>query len=296
MARSIDSAVSERLPESAKWKKCYVAGIDFKSEKYNRLHGAIKYANLDDLNTILKEDICLRLKDEDGRSPALMAIYNRTPDILHAIIAKDPELLSITDKKGNTLLHEAVHLAYHNAKSVGYQYIDIIRTLLELGADKNAKNHKGVSPYSYLSEHKANWIIDSLVIFDDHLTSASSRATITGEATAAGGGGIGGGSIGGGSVAAPSDLTSSGSALEAISELSTAVTGDSFFSAIPASKLRPPHGSITRGRVDTSSVTASKPAKDIGPSGKPENHSHRSLSGHLEYRVLKPRNPNIPGR
>ena len=114
------------------------------------------------LQKLREDDVALiRNLIEAGAKINLASSFGETPLMRAARMSPDPkaiELLqsygadpSLTDKDGNTALHEAA------GKFSNHGSVKVFQSLVEMGSDIRAKNLKGKTPYNLLWERKDEW-------------------------------------------------------------------------------------------------------------------------------------------
>jgi ankyrin repeat protein len=83
-------------------------------------------------------------------------IYNYDHGRVRELLDIDPSLVHYRDYRGNTLLH---HIAYDHGQA------EMVRLLIQNGADVNAQNNYGQTP---LHDASQNGVIQSMQILIDH--------------------------------------------------------------------------------------------------------------------------------
>ena len=101
--------------------------------------GAKGQGRIEEVERLIEEGANAACETADGVSALIIAIQNDHSDCLPVLHSSGADLNVKSPTKGNTALHEAVLLGPKGIKSVDM--------LLNLGADANAKNDTGQTPY-----------------------------------------------------------------------------------------------------------------------------------------------------
>lgn len=136
-----------------------------KKRRYTRKHGgnqeelreeadeAIYQGDLERLQQVIARGLYINGRDERGHSLLDLASGMEDINIIDYLILQDADVTS-QDKNGNTVLYNYVTLGDN---------VDIVKSLIEYGADVNQENNYGRTPLTMASHHGNMEIVKYLV-------------------------------------------------------------------------------------------------------------------------------------
>ena len=109
-------------------------------DEYGRtpLHNSVIDEDIEETKKLIQSGIDINATDDDGWKPLHYACQNYNYEIVKALIENGSNM-DPTDSYGNSPLFKAVFSCRHNSG-------DLIRYLIDNGAQPNLKNNNGVSP------------------------------------------------------------------------------------------------------------------------------------------------------
>jgi ankyrin repeat protein len=130
-------------------------------EGYTALLLAVRRpANEQTIGHLLQKGADVNITDPTGRNALLVSVDSHQKDYIKLLVTEGNDINS-QDDKGNTALHYLFTKVLANKMYVPYGK-DILRPLLEEGADPHIRNDEGKSPMDLAVESEENELIDLL--------------------------------------------------------------------------------------------------------------------------------------
>ncbi|KAK0049487.1 serine/threonine-protein phosphatase 6 regulatory ankyrin repeat subunit A [Biomphalaria pfeifferi] len=103
------------------------------------LHVCCGKGHVECLKVLINHGAQLTVRDKWGQTPLMYSVSIQFPEIAKILLEADPELVLCQDRYGKSSLHLAVDTGNE----------EIVRLLLEHGADANVRCHEGLTPLMY---------------------------------------------------------------------------------------------------------------------------------------------------
>ena len=108
---------------------------------------------LDLIKILLKKGANINEKDKNGVSPLHRAVRYRNPKVLEFLIKIGANVNYADKRNASTALHKVVfNSGAPSIKGKSDEAIEIIKILLDNGANPNLKNNKGKTPIDYVKK------------------------------------------------------------------------------------------------------------------------------------------------
>lgn len=108
------------------------------------LHEAVRYGNIDIVRMLLDSGANINAQDNLGKTPIMVIMpYEKMKETYKLLVSFKADLTQ-KDAYGDTLIHTATMM---------HAPFDVLELLVENGADVNAKNKEGVTPFEIAIQH-----------------------------------------------------------------------------------------------------------------------------------------------
>ena len=116
---------------------------------------------LDLIKILLKKGANINETDKNGVSPLHRAVRYRNPKVVEFLIKRGANVNYADKRNASTALHKAVfNSGAPSTKRKSEEAIEIIKILLDNGANPNLKNNKGKLPIDYVKKDAVKKLLE----------------------------------------------------------------------------------------------------------------------------------------
>lgn len=127
------------------------------------LHYACEYGHKMIVDLLLNQGADFMDVDCSGRTTVHYAVYSGRIEILDMLAACNIDLITTSDHAKRTPLHHAVFMDYSDRDPNFVQYKQMVKRLIDLGANVNSLDCDKRTPLHHAAEANIGWAVDILV-------------------------------------------------------------------------------------------------------------------------------------